>query len=292
MNRLYLMAIFLLIFGCAPAIHNAVYQNDIEQVKMLVERGESADTSVSGNFTPLMIASYYGYTDIARYLVDNGADVNQQNDEGWTALMFATAYGHTEIAEILLSKNADVSPLNNLGHDAFWYAKSYERHDIIKLMNGNGVNREQIIKTKSDSNQEIDIQTTLGEAVKPANEKLKLNSMISQHKEEDVRYFCKKYDFFCNNFNSHGCFKGNYKDNGDRTVTDMSTGLMWQERGSDRSLRRQKAVDYIEELNKSKFAGYSDWRLPSIEEIASLMTKEKNRDVHIDPVFSYNLNFA
>ncbi|MCB9501891.1 MAG: DUF1566 domain-containing protein [Deferribacteres bacterium] len=37
----------------------------------------------------------------------------------------------------------------------------------------------------------------------------------------------------------------------------------------------EKAVVYIDSLNKANFAGYSDWRLPTLEEAMTLMEPEK-----------------
>ncbi len=56
-------------------------------------------------------------------------------------------------------------------------------------------------------------------------------------------------------------------DNGDNTVTDLSTGLMWQ-RQSGEPMNWEDALAYCENLN---LAGHSDWRLPSIKELRSII---------------------
>ena len=51
-------------------------------------------------------------------------------------------------------------------------------------------------------------------------------------------------------------------------------------------MRFEEAQDYIDQLNQQKYAGSSDWRLPTLEEAMSLMEPEqKNADLYIDPVF-------
>ena len=59
-----------------------------------------------------------------------------------------------------------------------------------------------------------------------------------------------------------------YKDNVNGTVTDLNTGLMWQQNLPDVKLPWSECVTYAD---TSTLAGYSDWRLPSIKEIYSLM---------------------
>ena len=58
-----------------------------------------------------------------------------------------------------------------------------------------------------------------------------------------------------------------FVDNGDGTVTDTATGLMWhKETAYSRDWR--SALHYCEDLSR---AGYSDWRLPTIKELASIV---------------------
>ena len=54
-------------------------------------------------------------------------------------------------------------------------------------------------------------------------------------------------------------------------VIDHATGLMWQKSGSREPMKWKKAEKWVKKLNKSGYAGYSDWRLPSVEEAASLL---------------------
>jgi hypothetical protein len=60
----------------------------------------------------------------------------------------------------------------------------------------------------------------------------------------------------------------NYTDNGDYTVTDNLTGLMWQQTVPSGTYTWAQAVAYCPTLN---LAGHSDWRLPSRIELVSIV---------------------
>jgi hypothetical protein len=140
----------------------------------------------------------------------------------------------------------------------------------------------------------------LGEAERPRldNEKQKLAyvpktvltpvvSLRSEPKfllEKDIKKMLKKHNFYDRHLNKYGSFANDFVDNGDGTITDNRTRLMWQKSGSSRAKKWKQAQTYVKQLNRG-FAGYSDWRLPTIEELASLVEREKVSRVHIDPVF-------
>ncbi len=77
-----------------------------------------------------------------------------------------------------------------------------------------------------------------------------------------------------------------YKDNGDGTISDSATGLMWQKSDSQNDAGGrswEEALSYCEALTLPS-GGYSDWRLPNVRELDALVNA--NHTPPIDPLFS------
>ena len=74
--------------------------------------------------------------------------------------------------------------------------------------------------------------------------------------------------------------------NGETVVIDKTTELMWQQSGSNENFGYQDAEIYIQKLNNEEYAGYNDWRLPTVEEALSLneLNVGKN-DLHLNDIF-------
>ncbi|MBN4079895.1 DUF1566 domain-containing protein [bacterium AH-315-C08] len=91
-----------------------------------------------------------------------------------------------------------------------------------------------------------------------------------------------------------------YTDNGDGTISDSKTGLMWMKNDSylhsGHWLNWYEAKNYVKELNEVGFANYFDWRLPTKEELRSLFESSKTNGsqvgrgmkIHTDPLFGKN----
>jgi hypothetical protein len=93
-------------------------------------------------------------------------------------------------------------------------------------------------------------------------------------------------NFFDRQHNPGGTYTGFLVDNGDGlTVSDLVSGVMWQRSGCDITTIRQ-VHGYYQALNKQRFAGYSDWRLPTLEEgLALLMPVRNEKGLHLHPCF-------
>jgi hypothetical protein len=64
---------------------------------------------------------------------------------------------------------------------------------------------------------------------------------------------------------------------GEQVVLDRETHCMWQRGASAERMVWKDGFAYIDHLNQSCFAGYADWRYPSKDELASLITTEEDR---------------
>ncbi|MBT6227122.1 MAG: DUF1566 domain-containing protein [Candidatus Scalindua sp.] len=72
----------------------------------------------------------------------------------------------------------------------------------------------------------------------------------------------------------------------DKVVIDHATGLMWHQSGSEKYMNWKLANSWVEQLNEKGYAGFNDWRLPTVEEAFSLLeTSKKNGNLYIDHAF-------
>ena len=85
----------------------------------------------------------------------------------------------------------------------------------------------------------------------------------------------------------HHYVDNDFKEHGDTTVSDRVTGLLWQQEGSDFPMTWNEAQVYVQHLNRERFGDRSDWRLPTVTELCSLLTKTGDAAaLCIEPIFS------
>jgi len=123
-----LLFLFVVVIGSAApnTIHaqepdlllEKVMQNDLGAAKELVASGADIDQQNQYGHTPLIIASNYGFEEIASFLISAGADIHVQGSDGATALIAAASHSR-ELVEILLSKGADINAKLSNGTGAF-----------------------------------------------------------------------------------------------------------------------------------------------------------------------------
>lgn len=72
----------------------------------------------------------------------------------------------------------------------------------------------------------------------------------------------------------------------EQTVTDQATQRVWQRAGAPYPLTWHQAHAYIHRLNQAGFAGREDWRLPTVNELLSLLTPTPHgADYCVQPAF-------
>ncbi|QXP63001.1 DUF1566 domain-containing protein [Polaribacter sp. HaHaR_3_91] len=80
--------------------------------------------------------------------------------------------------------------------------------------------------------------------------------------------------------------KNNFIDNGDGTISDTATGLMWQKSDNGIGMDWKTSLSYSENL---ELANYSDWRLPNAKELQSIVdysrSPQTTNSPAIDPIF-------
>ena len=72
--------------------------------------------------------------------------------------------------------------------------------------------------------------------------------------------------------------EGRFSDHSDGTVTDRLTGLMWTKNACPAASACNWfcALDAVSQLNAKKYCGYHDWRLPDVNELATLIDRSRH----------------
>ena len=89
------------------------------------------------------------------------------------------------------------------------------------------------------------------------------------------------------NNSNYGINKFEQSSNG--TITDIATGLMWDQSGCSEGMNWEEALSYVQELNSQNYLGYNDWRLPNAKELQSILDYSRSPgttgSAAIDPIF-------
>jgi hypothetical protein len=93
------------------------------------------------------------------------------------------------------------------------------------------------------------------------------------------------YVLYVRNNSAYG--KNKFTNNADGTITDNATGLMWMQKDNGSAISWEDALIYAENFT---YAGHSDWRLPDIKELQSILdytrSPETTNSAAIDTLFS------
>jgi hypothetical protein len=84
-----------------------------------------------------------------------------------------------------------------------------------------------------------------------------------------------------------------FTDNGDGTITDNNTGLVWEKKSDDGTANDRDTLhnwsnafaSHVVTLNSTSFAGFNDWRVPNARELESIVNYQ-NANPALSPVFN------
>ena len=83
--------------------------------------------------------------------------------------------------------------------------------------------------------------------------------------------------------------QNDFHDNGNGTITDRATGLVWAKADSGKGMNWEAALAWVQQRNAKKYLGHSDWRLPNAKELQSIVDYSRSpgttRSPAISPLF-------
>ena len=84
--------------------------------------------------------------------------------------------------------------------------------------------------------------------------------------------------------------KNKFHDNGDGTISDHATGLLWAKTDSGQGMNWEEALAWVQRQNKENYLGRKDWRLPTVKELQSIVDYTRSpatsKSAAIDPLFT------
>jgi hypothetical protein len=84
--------------------------------------------------------------------------------------------------------------------------------------------------------------------------------------------------------------QNDFLDNEDHTISDKATGLMWSQDDSYEGMNWEDALDWVQMKNQEKYLGYSDWRMPDVKELESIVdysrSLQETNSAAINPLFN------
>ncbi|HBL99000.1 TPA: hypothetical protein DDZ86_05155 [Candidatus Dependentiae bacterium] len=120
----------------AGILHDLISQNNVAEIKIFLKNKDekAVNTKDDCNKTPLHLACSYNQLDIVKLLIDKGADVNITDAKRFTSLYWACVLNHLDIVKLLLEKSINISIAEQNGWTPLSWACSKGCEDIIKLL--------------------------------------------------------------------------------------------------------------------------------------------------------------
>ena len=127
---------------------HAIWEEDFDKVRLLVDYGADLNRQGSNGYTPLMQAAEMENIEIAQFLIEHGANINSTGHEGATPLHIAVDISidgtiqsggspgeePLEMIHFLLKNGADKHLADSKGKSALNWAEDYKSQKVIVAM--------------------------------------------------------------------------------------------------------------------------------------------------------------
>jgi predicted outer membrane repeat protein len=84
--------------------------------------------------------------------------------------------------------------------------------------------------------------------------------------------------------------ENDFSNNGDGTITDAATGLMWSQDDSGAGMNWQDALAWVQQKNAENYLGHSDWRMPDVKELQSIVDYSRSPQTTNSPAIDAMFN--
>jgi len=135
------------------ALVRAAERNDLDTVKVLIERGADVnhDCGCAAGESALWVAVAAKCPEIARMLAERGADVNRPAFVGHGPLHVAAMRGWDDLVTLLLEFGADREQRDDGGRTPLDWARENEHHSVVRLLDSDATDAETIARPAGES---------------------------------------------------------------------------------------------------------------------------------------------
>ena len=144
MKKITLVILFLLLWGSAfaqeDAIHKAAYHGELQKVRDLLQKGANPDARDSFGGTALHAAMFQKNMEVVKVLLEHGCDLNAQGTgNGYTPLHDAVWADNGEAVNLLLDKGAKTNLKGKDGLTPYAKAQKEGRTKILRILESRGI---------------------------------------------------------------------------------------------------------------------------------------------------------
>jgi ankyrin repeat protein len=175
----------------------AAEQGNREVCARFVEAGFDVDTRDARDWTPLMIAAFYGREPLALMFLDCGANLFAKDLDGYTPLHWAAFSGYREVVKLLLERGLPANVMSNAGISPLLQAAARGHLGVISLLLHHQANPNLNASDgsspllKAVANNHLEVATVLLNAGAYRNVTLKdgttLDDIIAKAKDSRIR---------------------------------------------------------------------------------------------------------